>query len=108
MIARLVPITPPVSLFSAFSVAVVEENTERNGTTELATEYLNWLYSPEAQRIVAEGGNRAANQEVAAEFADRFPQVELLTVEDVFGGWDKVQEEHFAEGGILDSVFVNQ
>ena len=104
----LVPITPPVSLFSAFPVAVVEENTEKNGTTELATEYLNWLYSLEAQRIVAEGGNRAANEEVAAEFAGKFPQVELLTVEDVFGGWDKVESEHLASGGILDQVFTNQ
>lgn len=104
----LVPITPPVSLFAAFPVAVVEENTEKNGTTELATEYLNWLYSPEAQRIVAEGGNRTANEEVTAEFADKFPQVELLTVEDVFGGWDRIESEHLASGGILDQVFVNQ
>lgn len=104
----LVPITPPVSLFAAFPVAVVEENTEKNGTTELATEYLNWLYSPEAQRIVAEGGNRTANEEVTAEFADKFPQVELLTVDDVFGGWDKIETEHLASGGILDQVFVNQ
>ena len=46
--------------------------------------------------------------EVAAEFADRFPPVELLTVEDVFGGWDKVESEHLASGGILDQVFTNQ
>ncbi|MDO5369054.1 thiosulfate ABC transporter substrate-binding protein CysP [Paracoccus sp. (in: a-proteobacteria)] len=104
----LVSITPPVSLFAAFPVAVVEENAERNGTTELATEYLNWLYSPEAQRVVAQGGNRTANEEVTAEFADQFPPVELLNVDEVFGGWDKVESEHFASGGILDQVFVNQ
>ena len=56
----------------------------------------------------AEGGNRAANEEVAAEFADKFPQVELLTVDEVFGGWDKVESEHLASGGILDQVFTNQ
>ncbi len=104
----LVAVTPPVSLFSAFPVAVVTENTDRNGTTELATAYLNWLYSPEAQRILAENGNRVNDETVKAEFADKFPQVELLTVEDVFGGWDKVQSEHLAEGGILDKVFVNR
>ncbi|MBB1491486.1 sulfate ABC transporter substrate-binding protein [Paracoccus sp. MC1854] len=104
----LVSITPPVSLFAAFPVAVVEENAEKNGTTELATEYLTWLYSPEAQRVVAEGGNRTANEEVTAEFADQFPPVELLNVDEVFGGWDKVESEHFASGGILDQVFVNQ
>ena len=104
----LVAVTPPVSLFSAFPVAVVTENTDSNGTTELATAYLNWLYSPEAQRILAENGNRVNDETVKAEFADKFPQVELLTVEDVFGGWDKVQSEHLAEGGILDKVFVNR
>ena len=57
---------------------------------------------------MAEGGNRAVDETVAAEFADRFPQVELLTVEDVFGGWDKVQEDHLASGGILDQVFTNR
>ena len=105
---KLVPVTPPVSLFAAFPVAVVEENTEKNGTTELATDYLNWLYSPEAQRIVAQGGNRPASAEVTAEFGGQFPQVELLKVEDVFGGWDKVEAEHLASGGILDQVFTNQ
>lgn len=104
----LVAVTPPVSLFSAFPVAVVTENTDRNGTTELATAYLNWLYSPEAQRILAENGNRVNDETVKAEFADKFPQVELLTVEVVFGGWDKIQSEHLAVGGILDKVFVNR
>lgn len=104
----LVAVTPPVSLFSAFPVAVVTENTDKNGTTELATAYLNWLYTPEAQRILAENGNRVNDEAVKAEFADKFPQVELLTVEDALGGWDKVQSEHLAEGGILDKVFVNR
>lgn len=104
----LVAITPPVSLFAAFPVAVVEANAERNGTAELSTAYLDWLYSAEAQRVVAEAGNRPADATITAEFADRFPEVELLTVEDVFGGWDRVQDEHFASGGILDQVFTNQ
>ncbi|MBV0891125.1 thiosulfate ABC transporter substrate-binding protein CysP [Paracoccus sp. Z118] len=103
----LVAITPPVSLFAAFPVAVVEENTDRNGTTELANAYLNWLYSPEAQRILAESHNRVIDETVKAEFAGEFPEVELLTVEDVFGGWEQVMEQHFGSGGILDQVFVN-
>lgn len=104
---KLIPITPPVSLFSAFPVAVVKANTDKAGTTELATAYLNWLYSPEAQTVLAENGNRVIDDKVKAEFADQFPQVELLTVEDVFGGWQKVQDEHLAEGGILDKLFTN-
>ena len=62
----------------------------------------------EAQRILAQNFNRVHDDAITAEFAANFPDVKLVTVEDVFGGWDKVQEEHFAEGGILDSVFVNQ
>lgn len=104
---KLVPVTPPVSLFSAFPVAVVSENTEKHGTTELATGYLNWLYTPAAQRILAEGGNRVIDEAVKTEFAAKFPQVELLTVEDVFGGWAEVQKQHLAEGGLLDQLFAN-
>ena len=101
-------VTPPVSLFAAFPVAVVTENAEQNGTTEVATAYLEWLYSPEAQRIVAEEHYRVNNADVAAEFADDQPEVRLLTVDEVFGGWDAVRTEHLADGAILDQVFLNQ
>lgn len=101
-------VTPSLSLFAAFPVAVVSDVAERNGTTELATAYLEWLYTPDAQRIVAENFYRVADADVAAEFADQLPDVRLVTVDDVFGGWDAVQENHFAEGARLDNVFVNQ
>jgi sulfate transport system substrate-binding protein len=105
---NLVRVTPSLSLFAAFPVAVVDENAERNGTAETANAYLEWLYSPEAQRIVADNFYRVADETVAADYADRLPEVELVTVDEVFGGWDAVSTEHFAEGGILDEVFVNQ
>lgn len=101
-------VTPATSLFAAFPVAVVTENAEKNGSTEVSTEYLNWLYTPEAQETLAENHYRVTNADVAAKHAAEFPEVKLLTVEDVFGGWQKVQDEHLAEGGILDQVFVNQ
>ncbi|WFE74698.1 sulfate ABC transporter substrate-binding protein [Roseinatronobacter sp. S2] len=101
-------VTPSISLFAAFPVAVVSEVAERNGTTELATTYLEWLYTPDAQRIVADHFYRVADADVSAEFADQLPDVRLVTVDDVFGGWDAVQENHFAEGARLDNVFVNQ
>lgn len=106
--AALERVTPSLSLFAAFPVAVVEEVAERNGTTDLANAYLEWLYSPEAQRIVAQNFYRVADEDVAAEFADNLPEVRLVTVDEVFGGWDAVQENHFAEGARLDNVFVNQ
>lgn len=106
--AGLERVTPSISLFAAFPVAVVSEVAERNGTTELATAYLEWLYTPEAQRIVAQHFYRVADESVATEFADSLPEVRLVTVDEVFGGWDAIQENHFAEGARLDNVFVNQ
>ncbi|MDS9467881.1 sulfate ABC transporter substrate-binding protein [Paracoccus sp. MBLB3053] len=101
-------VTPSTSLFAAFPVAVVTENAEKNGSLEISTEYLNWLYSPEAQETLAEHNYRTTDPDVTAKHAADFPEVKLLTVDDVFGGWDKVQAEHLAEGGILDKVFVNR
>ncbi len=101
-------VTPSISLFAAFPVAVVEDVAARNGSTEVATAYLEWLYSPDAQRILAGHFYRVTDEDVAAEFADDLPAVELVTVDEVFGGWEAVQREHFAEGARLDRVFVGQ
>ena len=101
-------VTPPTSLFAAFPVAVVTENAEKDGSLEASTDYLKWLYTPEAQETLAENNYRVTDKEIAAKHAGEFPEVKLLTVDEVFGGWDKVQAEHLAEGGILDKVFVNQ
>jgi sulfate/thiosulfate transport system substrate-binding protein len=97
--------TPEVSLLAEFPVAVVDRVAESRGTAELATAYLEFLYTEAGQRIIAENGNRVRNETVAAEFADRFPEVRLVTVEDAFGGWDQVQEEHFASGAKLDQLY---
>ncbi|MFC0202128.1 sulfate ABC transporter substrate-binding protein [Paracoccus rhizosphaerae] len=101
-------VTPSMSLFAAFPVAVVAENAEDNGTTDVAQAYLEWLYTPEAQRILAERDYRVTDEAVAAEYADAQAPVELVTVDEVFGGWDAVSENHLASGGILDQVFVNR
>lgn len=101
-------VTPSQSLFAAFPVAVVQANAERNGTTEVATAYLEWLYSPEAQRILAQHFYRVTDAEVAAEFADSQAPVSLVTVDEVFGGWSAIRAEHLADGAILDQVFVNR
>lgn len=101
-------VTPSQSLFAAFPVAVVAANAEKNGSTEVATAYLEWLYGPEAQRILAEHHYRVTDEAVAAEFADRLPDVKLVTVDEVFGGWDAIRAEHLADGAILDQVFTDQ
>ena len=102
------PVTPSMSLFAAFPVAVVTENAEKNGSTEVSTEYLNWLYTPEAQEVMAQNNYRSTDAAVTEAHAADFPQVKLVTVDEVFGGWDAISKDHFAEGAILDQVFVNQ
>lgn len=97
-------IVPPVSILAEFPVAVVEPNTERNGTEELARAYLEYLYSEEAQRQLAGFNYRVNHEAVAEEFAGQFPETRLLRVEEVFGGWDQAMETHFGSGGQLDQL----
>ncbi len=101
-------VTPPVSLLAEFPVAVVDQVAEQKGTVEVATAYLNFLYAPAAQEILASRSFRVHDEAVAEAHKDQFPEVQLLTVDDMFGGWEKVGTDHLAEGGILDTVFVNQ
>jgi sulfate transport system substrate-binding protein len=101
-------VTPPVSLLAEFPVAVVDKVAERHGTQALAKDYLNYLYSPKGQAIIASFNNRVQDATIMAANKDRFPSVELLTVDNVFGGWKKANETHFASGGKLDQVFVGR
>ncbi|WP_025740211.1 thiosulfate ABC transporter substrate-binding protein CysP [Salinivibrio socompensis] len=97
-------VVPKTSILAEFPVAVVERNAKRNGTTELANEYLSYLYSEKAQRLLANFNYRVHHQAVAEEYADRFPHVELLTVEEITGSWGKAMKNHFASGGKLDQL----
>lgn len=101
-------VTPSISLFSAFPVALVAENAKKRGTEEVSTAYLQWLYSPEAQKILADHDYRVTDEAVAAAYKDTLADVKLVTVDEVFGGWAKVATDHLAEGAILDQVFVNR
>lgn len=101
-------VVPSQSILAEFPVAVVDKVADQRGSRSLATGYLEFLYTPEAQDIIAQFSNRVRDPAVAARYADRFPQVSLVTVEEVFGGWDEVQKVHFAEGGILDRVFTQR
>ncbi|RUT28573.1 sulfate ABC transporter substrate-binding protein [Arsenicitalea aurantiaca] len=101
-------VVPSVSLLAEFPVAVVDRVAEARGSAEIAQAYLEFLYSTEGQEILAANYNRVHDEAVIAANADRFPEVRLVTVEDVFGGWDQASAEHFADGGLLDRVFLNQ
>lgn len=101
-------VAPPVSLLAEFPVAVVQTVAERRGSTAIATDYLNYLYSPKGQEIIASFNNRVQDEKIMEANKDRFPNVELLTVDKVFGGWKKANEVHFASGGKLDQLFVGK
>lgn len=98
-------VTPSVSLLAEFPVAIVDKVVDKHGTRDLAKQYLEFLYTPEGQAILAENGNRVNDEAVAEKYKDKFPEVRLVTVDDVFGGWKKVQEEHFASGALLDQIY---
>lgn len=98
-------VTPSLSLLAEFPVAIVDKVADDNGSRDLAKSYLEFLYTPEGQKIEAEYSLRVRDEKVAGEFKDKFPPVRLVTVEDVFGGWEKVQTEHFAEGALLDQIY---
>jgi len=101
-------VVPSVSLLAEFPVAVVDKVVDKRGTREIATAYLNYLYSPEGQDIVGALFHRVHEAAAVEKYKAQFPEVRLVTVEDVFGGWDKIKADHFAEGGLLDKVFLNQ
>ncbi|MCJ8521588.1 sulfate transport system substrate-binding protein [Pseudorhizobium tarimense] len=98
-------VVPSVSLLAEFPVAIVDKVVDKRGSRDLAKSYLDFLYTEEGQRIAAEFGHRVHNETVAAEFKDQFPEIRLVNVDDVFGGWDKIQEEHFASGATLDKLY---
>ncbi|WP_312418765.1 sulfate ABC transporter substrate-binding protein [Shinella sp.] len=98
-------VVPSVSLLAEFPVAIVDKVADARGSRELAKSYLDFLYAPEGQKIAAEFGHRVHDEKVAAEFKDQFPEIRLVNVDDVFGGWKKISEEHFAEGGTLDKIY---
>ena len=98
-------VTPPRSILAEPPVALVEGVAEAKGTRKLAQAYLEFLYAPAAQAIIAKNFYRPAHPEAAAkEDLARLPQVELFTVDQVFGGWANAQKKHFADGGVFDEI----
>ncbi len=98
-------VNPSVSILAQPSVAVVDDNAKHNGTEEVSTEYLKYLYSDEAQRLEAESGYRPTNEKILAEYADVFDlDIKLWTIDD-FGGWDKAYEDFFDDGARFDEIY---
>ncbi|MBC7202021.1 MAG: sulfate ABC transporter substrate-binding protein [Pusillimonas sp.] len=100
-------VVPSVSILAEPPVTVVNGVTEKRGTTKVATAYLEYLYSPEGQKLAAKHYYRPVNPQYADE-ADlaRFPEVSTFTVDELFGGWQEAQKTHFADGGLFDQIFA--
>ncbi|MDP4536638.1 sulfate ABC transporter substrate-binding protein [Alkalimonas collagenimarina] len=97
-------VVPSVSILAEPPVTVVDRNVDRKGTRAVAEAYLNYLYSDEAQHLAAKHFYRPGRPEIAEQYLEKFPKVNLFGIDDVFGGWDKAQNDHFNDGGHFDRI----
>jgi sulfate transport system substrate-binding protein len=98
-------VPPSTSILAEPPVAVVDQVVDVHGTRKAAEEYLQYLYSPEGQEVAARNFYRPRLDEVAKKYQDQFCKIELFTIEEVFGGWTKAQQTHFADGGVFDQIY---
>jgi sulfate/thiosulfate transport system substrate-binding protein len=97
-------VTPSRSILAEPTVAVVDKNADAHGTRAVADAYLKYLYTPQAQEIIAQNHYRPRDPAVAQKYATAFKQIPLDTIDATFGGWTKAQATHFADGGIFDQI----
>lgn len=98
-------VAPSVSIRAEPPVAVVDKNVDRNGARKVAEAYLNYLYTPTAQALIAANHYRPVDRSVAARYAARFPKLAMFTIDRNFGGWQAAQAAHFGDGAIFDQIF---
>jgi len=98
-------VVPSVSILAEPTVTVVDKVAKKHGTQEAATEYLKYLYSKEGQEIAAKNYYRPRDPEVLAKYGKQFKSLGLFTIDEVFGGWNKAQTTHFADGGVFDQIY---
>lgn len=98
-------VVPTVSILAEPPVAVVDKVVDKKGTRAVAEAYLKYLYTPEGQEIAAKNYYRPRMESVAKKYAAIFPKLKLVTVDAVYGGWQKVQKKFFVDGGIFDHIY---
>ncbi len=99
-------VIPPLSILAEPPVAVVDKIAAKHGTSDVAKAYLEFLYTPPAQEIIAKHYFRPSNAEIAQKYQKQFPKLELQTIDKDFGGWAAAQKKHFVDGGIFDQIYV--
>ncbi len=97
-------ITPSLSMLAEPPVAIVEKNAEKKGNQYLAKGYLNFLYSPLGQDLAGKHFYRPRSEAALKKYSHVFKPLKLVTVDEEFGGWDKVQKQHFDNNGIFDQI----
>lgn len=98
-------VAPSLSILAEPPVTVVDSVVNKKGTAEVAKAYLEYLYSKEGQELAAKHFYRPRDAAVLAKHSTVFPKIELFTITDVFGSWNKAQETHFADGGVFDQIY---
>jgi len=98
-------VVPSVSILAEPSVAVVDKVANKHGTEKAAKEYLTYLYSKEGQDIAAKNFYRPRDPEILAKYGKQFKALNLFTIDEVFGGWNKAHATHFADGGAFDQIY---
>lgn len=99
-------VSPSVSILAQPSVAVVDANAEKDGTETVAKDYLEHLYTKDAQMIIGEYGYRPSDETILKEFSDKFDlKMKLCNIDD-FGGWDAAYDKFFKDGGVFDEIYA--
>jgi sulfate transport system substrate-binding protein len=99
-------VVPSVSILAEPPVAVVDKVARKHGTLVAARAYLEYLYTDQGQEIAAKHFYRPRSPAIAARYAAQFPALPLVTIDQVFGGWQKAQATHFADGGVFDQIYL--
>ena len=101
-------IYPSLSILAEPAVTVVDKNVDKKGTRAVAEDYLNYLYTEEAQDIIGKHFYRPISPKAQAKYARQLPRLNLFRIEDAFGGWEQATKTHFVDGGVFDQIFVKK
>jgi len=98
-------VVPSLSIVAEPPVTVVDKIVDRRGTRGVGEAYLKYLYTPVGQEIAAKHFYRPTLASVADKYKQQFPEINLFTIDEVFGGWTKAQHTHFGDGGVFDQIY---
>lgn len=99
-------VAPPQSILAEPPVALVAKNADKKKSRAVAEEYLKYLYSPEAQDLIAKNGYRARDAAAVQKYEKNFPKIALFTLAEVFGDWRSTQKKFFEDDGVFDSIYT--